>query len=87
MAFVERDQENQILPAKTATETFAEAIRRRRPHRSVQNSHSQLGDCLVQFLRIDAVPVAEHESVWMIAGQGFPELRQGHSGVGWAVTL
>jgi len=31
MAFVEGDQEIQTLPAKTAPETFAEGIRRRRP--------------------------------------------------------
>jgi hypothetical protein len=47
MAFVERDQEIQTLPAKTATETFAEGIRRRRPHRRAENPHSEPGDRLV----------------------------------------
>ena len=64
MPFVEGDQEIQTLPAKTAAETFAESIRRRRPHRRAEYSHSQLGDRLVQFLGKDAVPVVEHESVY-----------------------
>jgi len=74
MAFVERDQEIQTLPTKTATETFAEGIRRRRPHRRAENPHSEPGDRLVEFLGKDAVPVVEHESVRMAAGQSLPEL-------------
>ena len=55
MAFVEWDQEIHTLPPKTAPETFAEGIRRRRPHRRAENLHSQLGDRLVQFLGKDSV--------------------------------
>ena len=87
MAFVEWDQEIHTLPPKTAPETFAEGIRRRRPDWTTENSHSQLGDRLVQFLGKDAVPVVEHESVRMIAGQVSRNCGRVHSAVGWAVTL
>ena len=63
MAFVERNQEIQTLPAKTATEAFAVGIRLRRPHWRAENPHAEPRDRLVQFPGKDAVPVVEHESI------------------------
>ena len=77
MAFAERNQEIQTLPAKTATEAFAVGIRLRRPCRRAENTHAEPRDRLVECAGKDAVPVVEHESVRMVAGQSFPELLQG----------
>ena len=80
MAFAERSQEIQTLPAKTATKAFAVGIRPRRPYRRSENTLAEPRDRLVEFLGKDAVPVVEHESVRMVGGQSFPELLHTASG-------
>ena len=76
MAFVERDEEVEALPTKTAAQPFANRIRLGRSHRRAQNHNAQIRQALVHLLGIDTIPVVNDESIWMTAGQPFPELLQ-----------
>ena len=67
----------QAFAAQTSAEPLANRVRLRRPHRRAQNPHAHIGHRLVEFLREDAVPVVEHESVAMIVPECLAELLQG----------
>src|SRR5271166_3173201 len=74
MPFVERNQEVQTLPAKTAGKSLAHRVRLRGAQRRPQNPYTQIGKALVDFLKEDAVSIVDEESVRMIARQCLPEL-------------
>src|SRR5215831_7637369 len=74
MAFVERSQEVETLPAKAAAESLAHRVRLRGSHRRPQNPYTQIGKALVDFLGEDAVSIVDDKSVRMIARQCLPEL-------------
>src|SRR6516162_2271039 len=77
MALVERDQKVQTLAAKTSTEPFAYGVRQRRPHRCSEDLYSEVRQALVQCLRVNAIPVMDHEPIQMLARKRLPELLQG----------
>ena len=77
MALVERNEEVQAFPTQRPAETFAEGIRLWRSDGRSQYSHAHVRDLLVQFLRENAVPVVNEESVRMPARKRLPELLRG----------
>ena len=89
MALVERDQKVQTLAAKTSTEPFAYGVRQRRPHRCSEDLYSEVRQALVQCLRVDAIPVMDHEPIRMLARKRLPELPQGplYRGMGGYVVM
>src|SRR5215472_17410613 len=77
MAFVERDQKS----PDTRGEDFHRTVRIRSspaaPHRRSEDSYSEVRQPLVQRLRVDAIPVMDHEPIRMLARKRLPELLQG----------
>ena len=77
MAFVERNQEIQTFATKAPAQSLAHGVRLGGSHWRPQNSYSQIGETLVDFLCEDAIPIVDPEAVGMIARQRFPKLLQG----------
>src|SRR6516162_236056 len=77
MTFVERNQEIQTFATKAPAQSLAHGVRLGGSHRRPQNSYSQIGETLVDFLCEDAIPIVDQEAVEMIARQRFPETAAG----------
>ena len=77
MTFVERNQEIQTFATKAPAHSLAHGVRLGGSHWRPQNSYSQIGETLVDFLCEDAIPIVDQEAVEMIARQRFPETAAG----------
>src|SRR5689334_17552038 len=62
------------IESKASAEPFAHRVCLGRPHGCSQNPDAQIRHSLVQFLREDAIPVVDHESIQMVAWQRLPQL-------------
>ena len=77
MTLVEWNEEVQTFAAQCPAETFAYRIRFRRPDWCSQHVHAHSRDLFVHVSGEDAVPVVNHESIRMVAGERLAELLQG----------
>ena len=75
------DQKVQTLSTHGAHKALAFGVCFWRPHGCSQDSDAHVRHGLVQFLRKDAVPIADHEALRMAARQGFTKLLECPRGV------
>lgn len=74
MPLVQRDEEIKTCPSNRAHEPCTKRIRLRRPKRSPQDDDAQRLQGAIQFRRVDAVPVVEHEPVGLLARDDLAKL-------------
>ena len=88
VAFTERDQRVETLPADGSHDAFTKRVRPGRSDWSFQRAYAKALKGSVRGRREDGVPVVDHETIRMIESQKLAKLLDGpFRAVGWAVTF